>query len=160
MKDDERRIKAIGEWTAAEIVWLDELYDLTDRVPDINALRVASVTGIPLTPTANNPHMARMEIKGVTSDDPKYVNTLMDRLVADGYYRVEPKDVTQNSMLGIDRKRYPQQFVVRLDVRPRPPQRYLRLMPPPPRETRRAPPVAALDEWMDMPPLFVRGGLP
>src|SRR5207248_9221849 len=39
VEEDDKRIKAIGEWADGEVVWLDELYDLTERFPDGNLVR-------------------------------------------------------------------------------------------------------------------------
>jgi len=130
LRDDEKRLKAVGEWVSSEVVWLDELYDLADRVPDVNAVRVTSVTADPLTRTGSGKHVARLTIKGVTTDDSKPVNALMDRLVSDGFYRVEPKLMSRNT--STDRRNFSQQFTAKLDVEPRPPARYLRRLPPAP----------------------------
>src|SRR5262249_55553756 len=37
---DAKRIKALDDWSASEVNWLDELYDMTARVPDINKIRI------------------------------------------------------------------------------------------------------------------------
>ena len=132
LRDDEKRLKAVGDWVNTEVVWLDELYDLADRVPDVNAVRITSVTADPLTRTGNDKYVARLTLKGVTTDDSKAVNTLMDRLVGDGFYRVEPKVMSRNT--STDRMRYSQQFTTKLDVEPRPSARYLRRLPPAPPE--------------------------
>jgi Tfp pilus assembly PilM family ATPase len=129
MKDDEKRIKAIGDWVSSEVVWLDELYDLTSRFPDTNALRVTRITGDPLQRSGSDKHVARLTLKGITTDNFDAVDKLISQMVGDGYYRVDPKVIERNT--GPDRLRFSQQFSTRLDIEPRPPVRYVRLLPPP-----------------------------
>src|SRR5262249_5323612 len=38
--EDGKRYDAVNTWVEGEVVWLDELYDLSDRLPQGNALRV------------------------------------------------------------------------------------------------------------------------
>ena len=76
MDEDSKRIKALDEWTRGDIVWLDELYDLTDRFPDANNLRLTQLTGKPMARTAKNPYAAQMMLKGIMNNDYKYVNSL------------------------------------------------------------------------------------
>ncbi|MBM3980198.1 MAG: hypothetical protein FJ304_07910 [Planctomycetes bacterium] len=47
---DATRLKAIEAWQKREIVWLDELYDLADRMPQDDSVRVASLTATQLPP--------------------------------------------------------------------------------------------------------------
>jgi Tfp pilus assembly PilM family ATPase len=131
MKDDEKRIKAIGDWVAGDVVWLDELYDLSARFPDPNSLRVTQITADPLTKTGPDRHVARVVLKGITTENFSAVDALISQLVSDGFYRVEPKVISRNS--GPDRQMFSQQFATRLDIEPRPPAKYVRLLPAPPR---------------------------
>src|SRR5262249_1207198 len=41
------RARAFADWVS--VVWPDELYDLTDRIADVNVLRVTALTGQPLS---------------------------------------------------------------------------------------------------------------
>src|SRR5205807_8445386 len=43
LEDDAKRIKAIDDWVQTEVCWLDELYDLTDRFPDTNLIRLTQL---------------------------------------------------------------------------------------------------------------------
>src|SRR5205814_8481526 len=48
-RKDGKLIKALDDWDNAVV--LDEIYDLTDRIPDVNALRVTSLAVEPTTRT-------------------------------------------------------------------------------------------------------------
>jgi hypothetical protein len=103
---DERRIAAVDQWLKSEIVWLDELYDLTARFPDVNRLRVTSLQAEPVPlppPTPGRPMdpdkaVAAVKLKGVTTDDAS-LNTLTRELVRD-VYRVIPTERKGNNTGG------------------------------------------------------------
>jgi hypothetical protein len=155
LREDEKRVKAVADWVNTEVVWLDELYDLTDRVPDTNAVHISGITAEPLPPNPNEKHVARMTIQGVTTYELKAVNTLIDRLVGDGYYQVDPKEMGRNT--GPDRVRFGQQFTTKVAILPRAPNQYLRRLPPaPPRQPEPAP---AGNDLFDLQGLF-GGGRP
>jgi hypothetical protein len=124
LEEDTKSVKALDDWSRGEIVWLDELYDLTDRSPDPNSLRVLQLTGDPLTRKGKDKLAARMTLKGITSSDFQPVDRLMNELVQDGHYRVEPKVLSRNT--GVDRFRFPQQFTTRVDVEKLAPGQYTR----------------------------------
>lgn len=42
---DVKRLAAVDEFAAREVVWLDELYDLADRVPDVSKVSVTLIEG-------------------------------------------------------------------------------------------------------------------
>src|SRR5262249_61878972 len=48
VEEDARRVKALDEWTQGQVVWLDELYDLTDHFGDTNTMRLVQLAGEPL----------------------------------------------------------------------------------------------------------------
>jgi Tfp pilus assembly PilM family ATPase len=131
IEEEAKRIKALEDWTQTEVVWLDELYDLADRIPDTGQLRLVQLTAEPLSLTAkgkNAPRqVARLSLKGITTDNYQLVDSLIGELVADGHYRVEPKQVKRNT--GVDRVRFREEFTTRLDVEPRPPAGYVRRLP-------------------------------
>ena len=134
VEEDAKRIKALDEWSQGQVVWLDELYDLTDRFGDTNSLRLVQLTGEPLSAAAakgkNGPrYVARMSLKGISTDNYQAVDALVGELVADGHYRVEPKQLKRNT--GVDRVRFRQEFTTRLEVAPRPPAAYVRRLPDP-----------------------------
>lgn len=132
LQEDEKRLQALDEWNRGGVVWLDELYDLTDRFPDPNNMRLVQLSATPLQRTAKDRHVARMELKGVTTEDHQAVDTLNSRMVQDGHYRVDPKQLALNT--GLERLRFRQQFTMRVDVEKQPPSMYTRRLtvaPPP-----------------------------
>lgn len=134
-REDATRIKAIGDWAGAEVVWLDELYDLTHRFPDPRTVRLVQLTGDALPRTGNVKHAAKMALKGIATDDHRAVDTLIAQLVEDGHYRVEPKVISRN--MGMDRFLFRQQFTTRVDIEPRSTTKYVRRLPPPSPEQER-----------------------
>jgi Tfp pilus assembly PilM family ATPase len=132
LEQDTNRIKAIEDWTQSGIVWLDELYDLTDRFPDTNLIRLTQFMGDPLAHAGKDKHTARMSLKGIMTYDNRSVLSLMAELDKEAHYRVEPKKVEPNR--GQDTARFRLQFSTRVDVEKRPPDQYLRQLPPPAEE--------------------------
>jgi Tfp pilus assembly PilM family ATPase len=121
---DAKRIKAVDEWVNKEVVWLDELYELTARMPNLERLRIASVVGEPLPATVKGKHAARLTLNGLATEDHRPLESLFSELVRDPFYRLEPKKTSRNAT-GIDRGRFPAAFEVRLDVEHRPTAKYL-----------------------------------
>jgi hypothetical protein len=89
---DERRLAAVDQWLKSEVVWLDEIYNLTARFPDISKVKLTELQGEPnaLPPpqpgrpaadTEGKP-IATVKLKGVTTDD-NSVSRLMAELVKD-----------------------------------------------------------------------------
>jgi hypothetical protein len=66
-----KRLKSIDEWDT--VVWLDELYDLTDRIPDVNALRITTLKGDPIkrNPKTPSPFAVRLTVEGELLDPQK-----------------------------------------------------------------------------------------
>ena len=62
---DAARMKGIDGWTKREVVWLDELHDLADRMPADDGVRVTSLTGTPIAPGKDGKQeaQARLELK-------------------------------------------------------------------------------------------------
>jgi hypothetical protein len=138
LEDDDKRIKALTEWTESEVVWLDELYDLTDRFPDSNNLRLVQLTGEPMARTAKSKYIGKLALKGVATADPKPIDRLMENLAKDSpHLRVEPKFLSPN--VGQDRFLYPQQFTSKVDLERLPPTKYVRRIPEPDPLDRRNP---------------------
>lgn len=50
MEADMKRLAAADEFRKREVVWLDELYDLTDRLPNHSKIRVSEFDGTALAP--------------------------------------------------------------------------------------------------------------
>jgi hypothetical protein len=132
-EDDGRSVKALGDWTDSSVVWLDELYDLTDRFPDPDkeGIRLAQLTGEVVEKPANaktkDKFVAKMSLKGVTGADAKPVDLLVQHLVEDKHYRPDFKQLGRNT--GPDRFQFMQQFTIpKVDVEKLPPDKYTRRM--------------------------------
>jgi Tfp pilus assembly PilM family ATPase len=124
MEDDDKRMKALNEWADGEVVWLDELYDLADRFPRIDTLRLTQFSGDALTRNAKSKYIAKLALKGVCTDDHLPVDELMAQLVKDGHYRVPPKVLGRNT--GTDRFQFSQQWSTNLELERFPPGKYVR----------------------------------
>jgi hypothetical protein len=137
IEEDAKRIKALDEWTETGIVWLDEIYDLTDRFPDTDVIRLFHFAGDPLTAAGKDKHVAKMSLEGITQNY-EVVNTLSNRLAEEGTkYRVDAAQYSRNTRA--DRFRFGQQFSTRVDLEKRPPGEYTRRLPEQSREGRNAP---------------------
>lgn len=84
------RLKKIDDWD--NVVWLDELYDLTARITDVNALRITSITTEPYNESKDNA-VAKATIKGKLLDkrNPREAfNSLVDQFDRRHYRIVSP----------------------------------------------------------------------
>ena len=124
-RQDGKLTKALADWD--NVVWLDELYDLTDRIPDVNALRITQISTEPLTRTAKDRYIARITLKGNCYDEAgrKALNDLIDGFKKDGYYSPEAPKIEFT------------QFPLTVKVERRPPADYTRKLPPPPTAARK-----------------------
>ena len=88
-RKDGKLTKALDDWD--NVVWLDELYDLTDRIPDVNALRITQISTEPMTRTAKDRLRRPHHLKGNCYDDAgrKALDDLIDGFKQDGYYSPE-----------------------------------------------------------------------
>jgi hypothetical protein len=115
VKEDGKRLKALSDWDS--VVWLDELYDLTHRIPNVNALRVKQITLAHASRSATSQHVAQITIKG-TLLDPRDPRKALDQLVAqftrDGAYSPQAPIVKGN------------EFTLVVNVERRPPGSYKR----------------------------------
>jgi Tfp pilus assembly PilM family ATPase len=93
-REEVKRLKSIDEWES--VVWLDEMYDLTARIPDVNALRITSFSAEPLTRNPKSKMAARVTIKGKllnTSNPRRPLDQLVSQFSKDGFYSVDPPKV-------------------------------------------------------------------
>ncbi len=121
LDQDDRRFKAVKEWQENEVVWLDELYDLTAATPNIDRLRFTHIVGNPIVTGSGsakaNKYAARVEIKGLVTDDTKPLIALTRELDVDGFHRVEAKTTAPNT--GGNRRQFLQQWSTKYDVEKR-----------------------------------------
>jgi Tfp pilus assembly PilM family ATPase len=144
-KEDTNRV-AVQEWMDNRIIWLDELYDLTERFPDGNVARLTKLSADPLTHTAKDKqHIGRINLEGVTTETPKELENLLSHFRADGYYGVEPLTLNRN-LLRIEPWRFRSQFKTSMSVAKREPKKYqLHLSAEPPPRKRDVPQNAGQD---------------
>ncbi len=148
---DMKRLAAVDEFESRQVVWLDELYDLADRVPDVSKVSVTLFDGDPalaapkLAPRPGQPApdpklaklapVARLKISLRGADD-KAFQRAYDGFQADKFY-ADTKKTIQGDAGGKG-----QLFELQTNVLHRPPADYLRRLgvtfP-----TRTAPPVDA-----------------
>jgi Tfp pilus assembly PilM family ATPase len=135
IKDEARQIKAIGDWLDNEVSWLDELYDMTQRFPEIRSTRVADFLGTqqdqPAARKDKDKHIAQLSILCTARDD-KIAQQLTARLNDDNrYYRIHPLDQGINRT-GLDLfEDFRVQYTARVEIAKRPPTEYTRKLPPP-----------------------------
>lgn len=128
-EEDAKRIRALQEWTSGDINLLDELYDLTDRFPPTETMRITHLSVMPIVRIEKDKekHVARIGLNGVVTDDIHQVDQFLERMDADGHYRVDPKQVSANS--DQDRGKFSQKFMAQADIAPRRPALYARRLP-------------------------------
>jgi hypothetical protein len=102
---NQRRFKAIDDWDM--LVVLDELYDLTARIPDVNSLRIKSISIDPSPRSSKTHYVAKATIKGELRLSPGQavlnLREPLDKLIGEfsrdgngSYYSPEPPKVESN----------------------------------------------------------------
>ncbi len=115
-REDLKRFKAIDEWDG--VVWLDEIYELAENIPDVNALRITQFTTLPVavqTKGGKSSYAAKLVLKGTLNDrsgNRRALDQLMQALSADGHYDPQPPEVKgTNFTLTVNvKKRPPAEF--------------------------------------------------
>jgi Tfp pilus assembly PilM family ATPase len=120
IEEDAKRIKTLDDWEQSEIVWLDELYDLTSRFPDPNLIRLTLLQCDPLS--RSNKYVARMTLKGITTESFVPINLLQRRLEEESHYKQDAKELKANTLM--DRLRFRQMFMTKVEMEKRPPTKY------------------------------------
>lgn len=106
---DEKRIKELAEWENGNIVWVDELVEVTNRFGDTKTTQVTHLNADHFdNKNAKAKFPAKLVIKGLTKDGNRAIDDLMARLVGNGRYHVESKTFVPND--GPDKVEFPQQF--------------------------------------------------
>lgn len=129
LQDDDKRVKAIGAWVESEVVWLDEFYDLVDRFsqadPDRDSIRLASFSGSVQDRggVKDKQHVAKMELKVLTTDNRSHVNSLLDEFIRDKF---KPKPVATGRNTGVERQRFAYQATETVEFEPRTADKYVR----------------------------------
>src|SRR5262249_48831667 len=133
---DAKRIKSLDDWSASEVNWLDELYDMTARVPDINKIRIINFsTSVIEDPSGKKKQVAAINLKGINTNDNLVVDKMMNDISLETSYRFPGRNLMPNTT--VDRFRFPQAFTTRIELEKRPPDKYTRSFtatPPPKRQ--------------------------
>src|SRR5262249_33801982 len=120
-----KRDRALGDWELP--AWLDELYDLTDRIPDVNQLRITALTATPAPHAGKTaPHyVGRLTIEGELLDEQRgreALNELVRRYkngTESQYYLLEGPPVVKPG-------RPLSTFSFHVQIKKRPPDKYTR----------------------------------
>jgi outer membrane murein-binding lipoprotein Lpp len=133
MNDDEKRFQAVNDWNESEVVWLDELYNLTANLGNPYELQLTQINGTPLAKTAKSKQIAKLAIKGLATDKQQPLQDFKTALVQDSHYRVEPLVPSRNTVAG-NRFQFPQQFTTAIELIRQPPGKYAQRLPDKPLE--------------------------
>jgi Tfp pilus assembly PilM family ATPase len=125
MEEDDKRIKAFKEWDDTRVNWLDEVYDLTARFPDVDKARLEQFRAEPLTVQkgAKQKYVARVFLKVQTNDD-KLMSHLQSGMSSDKRYHNLKKDIKATT--GGFRGMFSQTYELRADLERRPATEYVR----------------------------------
>lgn len=164
LDQDERRIAAVDQWQKSEIIWLEELYNLTARFPDVTKLRLTELRGEPLQLAPPQPGrlveatkpVAQVKLKGLSTDDGP-LSTLMRELVKDAA-RVNPKQIAPNTT-GTSRRQFAQQWSTSYQLTHETPNRKAFVATPPDRTRTRGRGRGGPDAG-DVTDFFLNGGVP
>lgn len=130
LEPDAKRSDEVRKWMDTGVVWLDELYDLAAKFPDLNKLRLTQLSADPV-PLPPNPkpgaklYVGRISIEGLTTDDSRPLSQLMSELAKEPAYKVEAKN-TKPLQFGADRRSFANSFTTRYELEKRPIDSYVR----------------------------------
>lgn len=115
-----KRYQALGAWD--DVVWLDEIYDISHRIPNTKDLQLTEITASPRrNPEKETDFRSHLTIKGTLpggADKREALKSLLDELRKDGVYKIEKEE-----QKGTD-------FTLEIDVKRRPPVDYNRKLIP------------------------------
>jgi hypothetical protein len=125
LDDSAKRVKAVKDWEAKNINWLDELFDLTARFPDPNNTEVVQLIGKPLEAAKNSKqkHVAEIEMQINTSNGGN-VDGLAINMAHDRHYTVAAKTSKGSAGGAFTSGRKSHQFVLKAQIEPREPSQY------------------------------------
>jgi Tfp pilus assembly PilM family ATPase len=127
--DDGRRVVALNDWQGKDVVWLDELYDLTDRFPETQTMRLTQFSGTTVDYKGKgNTFVGRLDLEGITRSDSRSVDLLVQSLNQDPHYRTSSP--LSNVRSTIDRRNFPIKFMTKLDLEKLPPRDFTRRLQP------------------------------
>jgi hypothetical protein len=110
-KETLRHTQALDGWEMP--VWLDELYDLSARIRDVDAIRITYFSADPLPRNAKSRYSARVHIRGTLREDRAPLDRLVEELRKDGHYLPDAPNIKSGN-----------QFELVVDVERRAPDEY------------------------------------
>ncbi len=128
LEEEAKYYKALSDWDNTNVVWLDELYDVTGRFPEDSKVQLMEFRGIPAARTGKDKHVAVLTLSGITSED-RLAKSLMQSLDDDSrYYRVLPVEITSNTT-GVGMfQQLRRKFTGHIDIEKRPVTDYHRVL--------------------------------
>jgi Tfp pilus assembly PilM family ATPase len=97
LEDDEKRIKLLSDWENGNIVWLDEVVEVSNRFGDTKTTQLTSLSGDLIdSKGGKEKYPAKFVFKGLTKGDNKAIDELMARLVGSQRYHSESKELRSN----------------------------------------------------------------
>jgi Tfp pilus assembly PilM family ATPase len=137
-KNDIERAKAINDWDT--VVWLDEIYNLARRIPDVNALPITSITTETLSRRGPGTRfIAAYTIKGKILTPDKRPSPL-DQLVDEFNKKENAHYSAERPQVRVDETTKETRFTLRVYVEGRSPDDYHELLVPPDPPKAGAPP--------------------
>jgi Tfp pilus assembly PilM family ATPase len=108
-----KRLKALDDWNASDIIWLDELYDMTAHMTDINRLHVVSLSAAaPTQADTGRPTQtktpASMGLKIISAEDHVPIDRLRNELSMEPAFRFPGLAPKRNT--GVERQRFPREY--------------------------------------------------
>jgi len=128
IEPDAKRADEVKKWLDGDVVWLDELYDLAAKCPDLTKLRITQLSFDPSPKSAaatKKHYVGRVSIDGMTATDESAFKQFMAELTGDPHYIVEAPGKKPIGF-GADRRSFAYQFSTKFDVELRPPDQYIR----------------------------------
>lgn len=127
VEPEAKKADEVRKWLDGSVVWLDELYDLAAKCPDLNKLRITQLSFDPSPKgVATKKHyVGRVSIDGLAAEDDTALKQFINELQGDSHYIVEAKN-TKPLGFGADRRMFSWQFSTKFDLEQRPPDQYIR----------------------------------
>jgi Tfp pilus assembly PilM family ATPase len=125
---DLKVVKGVDDWSASDINWLDELYDMTARM-DGNMIRQINVMELNASPleernaNAKSKFVASMGVRIITTDEDKPLEKLRAELNTDKHYRIPAFSMKPNT--GRNTRGFRREYTGKIDIQKRKPEDYI-----------------------------------
>jgi Tfp pilus assembly PilM family ATPase len=94
-----QRLRELDKWDTS--VWLDDIYNITAAIPDVNALRITQITVEPIDQKTHSQYVAKIVLKGTILGRRDFtpLDSLIGALQKDGHYMPEGPKKTGNTFI-------------------------------------------------------------